>query len=66
MLFRLVYLAVSRLFAWLVLLRAAARQRRLLARSRACHGLRPSWRIRARLSSTPNAPVSFPLLTRKM
>lgn len=28
--------------------------------------LRPSWRILARLSSTPNALSSFPLLTRKM
>ncbi len=30
------------------------------------HLLRPSWRILARLSSTPNAPVSFPPRTRKM
>jgi hypothetical protein len=30
------------------------------------HGLKPSWRILARLSSTPNALASFPSLTRKM
>ena len=30
------------------------------------HFPRPSWRILARLSSTPDAPASFPLLTRKM
>lgn len=28
--------------------------------------LSPSWRILARLSSTPNALLSFPSLTRKM